>query len=64
MFSEENYVHPTANRVGKHAYCFLLCHNDPSIIVKGEHVQTQFWSNFEITKCSGYREYKVKVIKI
>ena len=31
---------------------------------KGEHAQTQFWSNFEITKCCGYREYKVKVIKI
>ena len=31
---------------------------------KGEHAQTQLWSNFEITKCCGYREYKVKVIKI
>ena len=25
---------------------------------------TKFWSNFEITKFCGYREYKVKVIKI
>ena len=25
---------------------------------------TQFWSNFEFTKCCGYLEYKVKVIKI
>ena len=31
---------------------------------KGEHAQKQFWSNFEIKKCCGYREYKVKVIKI
>ena len=30
---------------------------------KGEHAQTQFWSNFEITKCCGYLGYKVKVIK-
>ena len=27
---------------------------------KGEHAQTQFWSNVEITKCCGYREYNVK----
>ena len=25
---------------------------------KGEHAQTQFWSNFEITKCCGYLEYQ------
>ena len=31
---------------------------------RGEHAQTQFWSNFEITKCCGYLGYKVKVIKI
>ena len=31
VFSEENYVLPTAI-VGKHAYCSLLCHNAPSII--------------------------------
>ena len=32
---------------------------------KGEYAQTQFWSNFEITKCCGYLEYiMVKVIKI
>ena len=31
---------------------------------KEEHAQTQFWPNFEITKCCGYREYKVKAIKI
>ena len=31
---------------------------------KGEHAQTQFWSNFEITKCYGGLEHKVKVIKI
>ena len=27
---------------------------------KEEHAQTQFWSNFEITKCWSYLEYKVK----
>ena len=32
MFSEENYVPPTAIGVGKHPYCSLLCHNVPSII--------------------------------
>ena len=31
---------------------------------KEEHAQTQFRSNFEIAKCCGYREYKVKVINI
>ena len=31
---------------------------------KGERAQTQFWSNFEITKWCGYREYKVQVIRI
>ena len=31
---------------------------------KGEHAQTQFWSKFEITKCCGDLEHKVKVIKI
>ena len=53
----------TTNWVGKHAYDSLLCHNDtgwnPLI-----HAQTQFWVNFEMTKCCGYLEYKVKVIKI
>ena len=44
--------------------CSLLCHNDPSINIKGEHAQTQFWSNFEITKCCGYREVKVKVANL
>ena len=29
---------------------------------KGEHAQTQFWSNFENTKCCGYIEYKIRVI--
>ena len=28
VFSEENYVPQTANWVGTHAYCSLLCHND------------------------------------
>ena len=32
VFSKENYVPPTSIWVGKHAYCSLLCHNDPSII--------------------------------
>ena len=31
---------------------------------KREHAQTQYWSNFEITMCSGYLEYKIKIIKI
>ena len=60
--AEENYA-LTTNWVGKHAYDSLLCHNDtgwnPPI-----HAQTQFWVNCEITKCCGYLEYKVKVIKI
>ena len=29
---------------------------------KGDHAQTHFRSHFEITKCCGYIEYKVKVI--
>ena len=32
VFSEGNYVPPTAIGVSKHAYCSLLCHNVPSII--------------------------------
>ena len=55
---------PPSTAIGKHAYCSSLCHNDPSIIIKEEPAQTQFWSNFEITKCCDYCEYKVKVIKI
>ena len=53
---------PTAKGVPKHAFCSLLCHNVQ--VFKGEHIHTQFSSNFEITKCCGYREYKVKVIEI
>ena len=34
MFSEENYALPTAIGVGKLAYCLLLCHNVPSIILR------------------------------
>ena len=51
----------------------LLCHNDKKYIewlksinydFKGKHAQTQFWSNFEIRKCCGDLEHKVKFIKI
>ena len=42
-------------------YCVTIIHQ---LFHRGEQAQTQFWSNFEITKCCGYHEYKVKVIKI
>ena len=48
MFSEENYVPPTAIGVGKHANCSLLCQNDSSIIVKGDHSQTQFGQTMKL----------------
>ena len=31
---------------------------------KAEHLQTQFWSNFETTECCDYPEYKVKISEI
>ena len=34
------------------------------LVQEGEHAQTQFRSNFEITNCCGFLEYKVKVIEI
>ena len=68
MFSEEYYVPPPTppNRsLSRQASLLLFIVSQWSITnFKGEHAQTQFWSNFEITKCCGYREYKVKVIKI
>ena len=45
-------------------YCVTMIKAEIINYFKGEHAQTQFWSNFEITKCCGYLEYKVKVIKI
>ena len=41
-------------------YCVTMIH----AYFKGEHAQTQFRSNVENTKCCGYLQYKVKVIKI
>ena len=42
--SEENYVPQTANGVGKHVFCPLLCHNDtgwnPSIISRESCINT------------------------
>ena len=76
MFSEENYVPnhkiESVSMLIKIIISSLLCHNDTiykewlkSIYYfKGEHAQTQFWSNFEITKCCDDLEDKVKVIKI
>ena len=45
VFSEENYVPSIAIRVGKHAYCSLLCHNDPSTIFQG-----RAWANTILVK--------------
>ena len=45
-------------------YCVNVRYRLKSInYFKGEHAQTQFWSNFEIKKCCGYLEYKVNVIQ-
>ena len=66
VFSKENYVPPPPNHNFSRQAClllFIVSHWSINYF-KGEHAQTQFWSNFEITKCCGYREYKVKVIKI
>ena len=46
----------------------ILCQNDTIYkewlkfinFFKGEHAQIQFWSKFEITKCCGDLEHKVK----
>ena len=51
--------------LSRQACLLLFIVSQRSIIYfKGEHAQTQFMSNFEITKCCGYREYKAKVTKI
>ena len=66
MFSEEYYVPPPPpNRsLSRQASLLLFIVSQWSITnFKGEHVQTQFGSNFENTKCCGYCEYKLKVIK-
>ena len=53
VFSEENCnVSQTANWVGKHAYCSLLCHNDTS------------WNPSIISRESMHKHKKVKVIEI
>ena len=62
----------SANMLTQIIISSLLCHNDTiykawlkSInYFKGEHAQTQFWSNFEITKCCGDLEHQIKVISI
>ena len=38
-------------------YCVTMIHQ----LFQGRACTTQFLSNFEITKCCGYREYKVKI---
>ena len=41
-------------------YCVTMIHQ----LLQGRACTNSIWSNFEITKCCGYGEYKVKVIKI
>ena len=43
-------------------YCFTMIRLKSINYFKGEHAQTQFWSNFETTKCCDYLD--VNVIKI
>ena len=45
----------------RHQACLLLFNVSQWSInyFTGEHAQTQFWSNYEITKCCGYLECKV-----
>ena len=62
VFSEENYV-PQSQVIRMLFIVSQLYRLKFINYFKGEHAQTQFWSNFEITKCCGYRGYKVKVIK-
>ena len=45
------------------AYCSLLCHNDPSIILRESMHKHNFGQTLKL-QCFGYHEYKVKVIKI
>ena len=70
VLSEENYV-PTNHNLSQQAIISsFLCHNDTVYkewlksfkYFKEEHAQSQFWSNFEITKCCGDLEHNVKVI--
>ena len=45
-------------------YCDTLIQAELHLLLQGKAgAQTQFWSNFVITKCCGYLEYKVKVNK-
>ena len=41
-------------------YCVTMIHQ----LFQGRACKNTIWSNFEITKCYGYGEYKVKVIRI
>ena len=62
----------SANMLTKIIISSILYHNNTTYkewlksinYFKGEHVQTQFWSKFEITKCCDDLEHKVKLIKI
>ena len=57
--AEENYARNHAQNESASMPTVLYC-----VTMIQIHAQTQFWVNFEITKCCGYLEYKVKVIKI
>ena len=67
MFQEENYVPKlqieSANMLTA-LYCDTLIQAELHLSLQGRAgALTQFWSNFEITKCCGYLEYKAKVNK-
>ena len=43
-------------------YCITMIQAKSINYFKGEHVQTQFWSNFENTKCCDNLEYRVNLV--
>ena len=45
-------------------YCVTMLQAEIHQLFKGEHAQTEFWSNFDNTKCCEYLQYQVKVIEI
>ena len=51
---------PTAILVGKHAYCSLLCHNDPSIISRESMHMHNFGQTLKLQSAVNIRSRSLK----
>ena len=54
------HTHTHNRNLSTALYCVTMIHQ----LFQGRACTNTIWSNFEITKCCGYGEYKVNVIKI